>query len=120
VVECRNRECSAVHIVMHSDNPWKSAITTLPKQTATTGLQHVLSIGEELGLLPGPASDASGIQDFCTSVTLYAEAASLDAELKAGIPRSIEDWTVLNNCIDTKKWCCRQMQRKNKLIYACL
>ncbi|DBA99595.1 TPA: hypothetical protein ACH3X3_012171 [Trebouxia sp. C0006] len=66
---------------MHSDNPWKSATTTLPKQ-ATTGLQHVLSIGEELGLLPGPAADASGVQDFCTSVTLFAEAASLDAELK--------------------------------------
>jgi len=58
----------------------------LPKQ-ATTGLQHVLSIGEELGLLPGPAADASGVQDFCTSVTLFAEAASLDAELKAGTPR---------------------------------
>ncbi len=71
---------------MHSDNPWKSATTTLPKQ-ATTGLQHVLSIGEELGLLPGPAADASGVQDFCTSVTLFAEAASLDAELKAGTPR---------------------------------
>jgi len=101
VVQCQTRECSAVHIVMHSDNPWKSAITTLPNHTATTGLQHVLSAGEELGLLPGPVSDTSGIQDFCTSVTLFAEAASLDAELKAGKPRSIEDWTVLNNCIDT-------------------
>jgi len=65
---------------MHNDNPWKSVITTLPKQTATTGLQRVLFMGEELGLLPGPASDASGVQDFCTSVTLFAEAASLNAE----------------------------------------
>ena len=77
-----------MHIVMHSDNSWKSAITTLPKQTTTTGLQQVLSIGEELGLLPGPASDAFGVQDFCTSVTLFAEAASLDAELKASIVQS--------------------------------
>ncbi|DBA73656.1 TPA: hypothetical protein ACH3X2_009639 [Trebouxia sp. C0005] len=67
---------------MHS-NPWKSAVNTVAKQPATTGLQHVLSLGEELGFLPGPASDASGVQDFCTSVTLFAEAASLDAELKA-------------------------------------
>lgn len=105
---------------MHSDNSWKSAITTLPKQTATTGLQRVLSIGEEFGFLPGPASDASGVQDFCTSVRLFVEAASLAAELKAGISRSIEDWTVLNNWIDVEIRCCRQMQRKNKLICACL
>jgi len=103
VVECQIRERSAVHIVMHNDNPWKSVITTLPKQTATTGLQRVLFMGEELGLLPGPASDASGVQDFCTSVTLFAEAASLDAELKAGILRSIEGLTVLDNCIDIFK-----------------
>lgn len=90
-----------MHIVMHS-NPWKSAVNTVAKQPATTGLQHVLSLGEELGFLPGPASDASGVQDFCTSVTLFAEAASLDAELKAGVPRSTEEWTVLNDCIDKK------------------
>ncbi|DBB06297.1 TPA: hypothetical protein ACH3X1_011871 [Trebouxia sp. C0004] len=79
---------------MHNDNPWNSAITTLPKQTATTGLQRVLIIGEELGLLPGPASDPSGVQDFCTSVPLFVEAASLDAELKANAEEEQADLRV--------------------------
>ncbi|KAL0055758.1 hypothetical protein WJX82_004105 [Trebouxia sp. C0006] len=40
------------------------------------------STEQRLVFLRGPAADASGVQDFCTSVTLFAEAASLDAELK--------------------------------------